>query len=1105
MIPVLAAPMIDPGRDRISTEVPEGLTIAEIVTRILPFPVDQRHVRVALVTPYGSQIVPREVWHRARPNAGVHVVIRVVPGKNALRAILQIVVSIAAVAIGAYFAPALAGALGISNTLAAGIIGLGVTVLGNLLINALIPLPKADNDQENRYSITGWRNRMDPDGAVPFLAGTMQIAPPFAALSWSEIVGDFLYIRSLFNFGYGEVRFDNFRIGETSLSEYDEVEIETRDGLDDDEPISFFPYQRAEESIGADLTYPYPRDDLGEIIDDSDPEETPVTRATGADASGASVIFAWPAGLFRTNSEGKVKSESVTIEIYQRLVQAEEWQAVTTLTIQSKQREAFYRQHTWTFAQRGRWQIRCIMKTPESTSIQRQRRTTWAVLQTIRPEYPLNFSSPLALVALRIKATYQLNGQLDNFNALASRICLDYDYTDGTWKKRSTSNPASIFRLVLQSDANPRPVDDDGIDLTLLQDWHDFCRVNDLKYDSFLNDASKSIGDTLTEIAAAGRATKRHDGTKWGVVIDRPQDMLVVTHLNPRNTYGFKASRSYYQKPDGFRVQFYDATNDYESAERLVPWPGNDGEIKLTESLELPGKTDPDEIYLEARRRMYEAIYRPDVYQISQDGPVSVTTRGDKVMLSQDVIDRVQVTARVRSAADHLVELDDVVTMDAALSYGIRFKVYQDEDDTIGTSVVRTVLTVPGETRLLTLLDDGDLPTAGSLCHFGISGSESFELIVSGIEAGEDLSCHLRLIDASPIIDELIAAEVVPTWSGRVGAEIAENTSRPPEPRFTSISSGVSGTDTSGLIDYLITPGSGAVETAEFVISHRLSGASAWSTVTIPAANGGGELSYTNGQTVQLKAWAVSPAGVAGPETAVITVTVGSEDAAIPAALDDTMITVGALLGGAVVQFSTSDDSATTHVQLYRSMTSTLDRETDAVGDPIATVSSRSYSQGVGDTTRENLLTNGAFDNAGTWTLGIGWSIASGVATHTTGSASTVSQAIAAVSGKYYRIGFEISGRSAGDVTPQLTGGSTRNGSARAANGSFVDRIQAVSGNATFGLIAASTFDGSIDNVVAFVETATCLDQGTHFFWLEPQNSDGVPGSVSGPFSVQIR
>lgn len=1106
IIPVLAAPLLDPGSGRITMELPAGLTIAEIVDQALPDKgLPREYIRVALVSPSGSAIVLHATWDRVRPRPGVRVVIRVVPGKDALKSILSIVVSIAAVALGAFFAPMLAGTLGIGAAGWQGIVSLGVTVLGNLLINALIPPPKPDDEQKNRYQISGWRNRLDPDGAVPEVLGSIRFAPPFACLPHTQIIGGDQYVASAFCLGYGRVVSDDFRIGETSLAEYSNVEIEVREGLADDAPLSLMPTQVAEENVGAELTRPLPRDELGEAVA-GEAIETPVTRTTGADASGASIIVAFPAGLFSTDKKGRLRSSAVSIKVQQRLVQAEEWQDVITLDITAHKREAFFRQHSWSFPSRGRWQIRLIMLTPETTSMQISRRVSWAALQTIRPEYPFNFPKPLALIAVRVKATHQLNGQLDNFNVRARRVPLDYDHETESWIARETRNPAALFRHVLQSPANTRRASNAGIDLEQLEAWHDFCRIKGLKYDRIIDDPSMSLRDVLTEIAAAGRASPRHDGRRWGVVIDRPQE-LVVDHFSARNSFAFRVSRSYVRYPDGIRVQFLDETNDNKPAERFVPWPGNEGgPMDVVERMEHPGKTDPDEIFRETRRRMYEVIHRPDTYRISLDGPVGVATRGDRVMLSADTIERTQIAARVRSASGRLIEIDESVIMEGGKAYAVRFRVFEEADDTIGTSVVRTVLTSPGESSLLVLTSDGALPAAGDLVHFGIAGSESSSLVVTAVEAGQDLSSHLRLIDAAPIIDELTDALDIPAWSGRVGAEIDENLLQPSAPRFTSIMSGMEGTERINGVDFLLEPGSGAIITALFEIDHRLVGASSWTTLAMPAANGGGSLDlYAFGNDIQLRARGVSPAGIAGPYTAIITLTVGSNDIAIPAALDSTMIEVGALLGGAVIQFATGDDAATTQVQVYRSTVASLDREEDAVGEPVLVQPSRSYSTPIGDTTRQNLLTNGEFDNAGTWTLGAGWSIGSGVASKAASSASAIEQPLAAEAGKYYRITFTLSAVAAGTITPCLTGGTTRAGTARAANGDHSDRIQAVTGNSTFGFLASSTFEGSLDGAVAYLETTTCLAQGVHYIWLEPQNDDGVPGLVAGPFAVTIR
>lgn len=143
-------------------------------------------------------------------------------------------------------------------------------------------------------------------------------------------------------------------------------------------------------------------------------------------------------------------------------------------------------------------------------------------------------------------------------------------------------------------------------------------------------------------------------------------------------------------------------------------------------------------------------------------------------------------------------------------------------------------------------------------------------------------------------------------------------------------------------------------------------------------------------------------------------------------------------------------------------------------------------------------------DTPAAWTLGAGWAIAGGVATHSAGTADAISQPFGAEVGKWYRLGFSVTGHSAGTVTPRLTGGSAMDGAAISGNGDHSDRIQAVTGNDTIAFAASTGFDGAVDNAVAYLETAACLSQGTHYVWIEPQNADGVPGPVTGPFTIDI-
>ncbi|MGZ9811293.1 TipJ family phage tail tip protein [Pseudoroseicyclus sp. H15] len=861
----LSAPLFDPGAGRQAIEVPPGATVASIVAELCPG-ADPAALRVTLVNARGAAVVSQAHWAGLRPKDGTTIVIRAVPAGDNLRPVLLAVVSIAAVSLGQYWAASLIPTAGLGQTLLAAGIAAGINVAGGLLVNALVPPPEpeqAPGRGRQVYGLAGWRNETRPGAPVPLVLGRMRYAPPFAARSWTEIVGDERYIRALFTFGYGELDISDIRIGETPISEFDEVEVETRSGADGDEPVSLYPYQVIEEAASVELVRPLPRDDFGEVEEGAS-IETPIVRVTSADTAKITALIGFPSGLFRVNDDGDIVSLAVNTRIRQRPFGTTTWTTVTTLNISARQREAFVRAYTWEPPSRGRWEVEVTRMTDERTDTQVSDRAVLAALQSIRPEYPIALQKGLALVAVRVRATYQLNGTLENLNAIVQRKGMVRD--GGVWTTALTRNPASAFLTALMGPQNPFPVAESGIDMDAISDWFNYCETKGLKYNA-VHDQSEPLARQLRAICGAGRASPRHDGLRWTVVVDRPQS-LVVDHVSPRNSGNFRWRRQYLDPPEGFRVRFFDETNNWQQAERIVPWPGFSGEPTLTEALDLPGKTNPDEVWIEARRRMYELIHRPDLFEATQDGAARVATRGDLVMLSQDVLEETQVAARVRSVAGTFATLDEEIEMEAGISYGLRFRTWPTSDP-VGTSIVAGVVTRAGVSQVIELEDEADVPPVGHLVHFGVMGQESLPVRVSGIEPAEGMAARLTMLADAPEIDTLTDAEEPPAWDGRVGEILDIDTGTPTAPRILRLAAYPTE------IEVLVAPGKGTPAlVTTFEIDHRLSGNLAWLTKTVPAAEGGTTIiGYDAGDEVEIRARALSGAED-GAYTSIRTVTV---------------------------------------------------------------------------------------------------------------------------------------------------------------------------------------------------------------------------------------
>lgn len=142
-------------------------------------------------------------------------------------------------------------------------------------------------------------------------------------------------------------------------------------------------------------------------------------------------------------------------------------------------------------------------------------------------------------------------------------------------------------------------------------------------------------------------------------------------------------------------------------------------------------------------------------------------------------------------------------------------------------------------------------------------------------------------------------------------------------------------------------------------------------------------------------------------------------------------------------------------------------------GNPVvqATATAQPYSSGVPRELGTELVTNGDFAADANWTKGTGWTIGSGVATKTAGSASLLSQAVTLVAGKHYQLSAQIT-RTAGTLTARVTGGTTVTDAASSGARAFTWIFVAQAGNTTLEFSADATFAGTVDKVTLKEVTA---------------------------------
>jgi len=390
----------------------------------------------------------------------------------------------------------------------------------------------------------------------------------------------------------------------------------------------------------------------------------------------------------------------------------------------------------------------------------------WTALRVIRYQHPIN-KKGLALTALRIQATDQLSGIIERFNAIVHSIVPDWD--GNQWVEQPTSNPASLYRHVLQGNSNEQALLDNRLDLGTLEAWHEDCNLKQQTFNHIV-DYTASVHDMLVNISASGRATPTIIDGQWSVVRDLPQ-VVPIQHFTPRNTFGFEAEKTFEDVPHGLRVRFIDEINNWLQGERLVYDEGYDqNSATKFEVIEFPGITNPDHLWKEARYHLGAIRLRPEIFSFYTDLEYIVCTRGDLIRFTHDVPLLGLASGRIKKLNDDgvnvtTVDLDTALTMQAGKNYVCRFRL---ED---GSSALKNLITTPGEIKSIQFGEPVPLTEGlqvGDLFMFGEQGSESIELIVKAIEPQEDLKAKITCLSAATAIHDLDTGAIpdyIPTIS----------------------------------------------------------------------------------------------------------------------------------------------------------------------------------------------------------------------------------------------------------------------------------------------------------------------------------------------------
>lgn len=781
----------------LSVVLPEGGTILDLLLLAGADEALLRHGDVRVLDParpLESLWIPREHWHVVRPKRGMVVVAHILPGKGGgggggkspMRIVLSLAVIVAAAAatygmsnylIGAGFTTTTAAGattLSFGGTLIAGAAGAATSMLGNLVVNALVPPPRpaiseygqqtggGSTPENPRYSLQGSRNTVRPWQPVRKVMGRRRVVPDLFGEIYREVVGADTFMRIPLMVCEGPAKLSEWKVGETPLADLRDIEIETREGWPDDAPITLYTNDHHLDQYSITLTQ----------------AASWFSRRSAPDADELVVEIGFPRGLTQYTGTASRTSVTVGFDLEYAPAGIDTWTplplddgtsgdgvTVTDEVSGSSVLRAFRAK-----VARGQYDVRVRRTTADASDNQTVSQSQWVGLCTVTYRDPLMLTG-VARAVLRAKAGQETNGVLDQISCLVEAYADVHDPATGLWSWQISRNPADWYADALIR-WSPRPISKDRLNLTVLADWRTHCAATGPDgQPRFFFDAvyehAVTLRQVLDDTCGAGRARRGFPEGRWGVIRDVAQASPVQA-IGPANSWGFREVETYSDLPHGLRCQFEDEAQDYRIDEAYYFAPGYDKSTATKyEVLELVGVTRATQAYLLGRYHMAVALHRPGTYEVHLNVAALDCDLGDQVRLQHPVI-RIGlgdgfVVEVIRDDEGRAVgvRLDDQVIMEAEKRYGILFRRRHAE---IAGRVSGTleVETVPGETGTLTFWDH-DLgqalplaasaePVAGDYAQFGESDRVALLAVISAIAPEADLGARITLVDAAPEI-----------------------------------------------------------------------------------------------------------------------------------------------------------------------------------------------------------------------------------------------------------------------------------------------------------------------------------------------------------------
>lgn len=670
-------------------------------------------------------------------------------GKSILGVIAAVALSVVSMGVAAGVAGAGWGTLsmaGVSSMAAVGgyLAAAGVMFLGSSLIGrymgASIDTGRYDYENNPTYTWGDVQTMEGQNNAISVTYGKVRSAGQSIG-KYVSVIDNKEYLNWLVSAGEGPLEISEITLNDNDVSYFEGVNVEVRNGTNDQEVISNFNDTFFTKSMGYQL------------LDGTDRIDTAQGNAT----QGLIVKVEFSQGLYYANDNGSLGTAWVDLEAYYSK-DGGDWVQFLKERVSGNQSSALRKE--WRKDNLAAGEYRVLMRvTGRSHEVNNSRAAVRVYWNSITSIVYDDFAYPnTALIGLKAMATDQLSGNPNlKFTKERAKVWVYNPYTF-SYEEKPANNPAwASYDMVHMAsklkntntgnyEFEVRGAKKETMMYDQFQEWAEFCESKKLYVNIEINTTGEMLDVINQNIANIGRGMVVRFGTRYGCVWDCVKQPVQMFGMG--NIIAGSFTEEFLQTSDRancVEVTYTDADSDY-SRQTITVYSDtyDDDAEERAAQITFNGITSYEQAYREAKYQLACNKYQLRTVAFEANIDAIACTLGDVILVSHDVPKWAHSGRIYKVEGQRLtlpVELDN--------TNGAYRIMYRTVNDNLYSSSVSILSNKDGwcEVSVTTPFKADDPPQVNDVFDIALSNLGSKPFVVKAITRAQDFTRKIEAIE----------------------------------------------------------------------------------------------------------------------------------------------------------------------------------------------------------------------------------------------------------------------------------------------------------------------------------------------------------------------